>query len=97
MKTLKSLLQKKYLKKDQISKTSIDDKTVFFIFRKVIKTEYGRTGLEKFKAEHFSKKTLCVKTNSSAWAAELWTNRSVLIKKINYELNGDYINKIKIN
>lgn len=75
----------------------MDDQTVFFVLKKVIKEEYGKFGLEKMKPGYFSNKTLHIKTKSSAWASELWTNRNKLIKKINLELGGNYIEKMKMN
>jgi hypothetical protein len=97
MKTLGSLLHKKYRSNSPIKKTDIDDATVFFIFKKILQMEYGNAGSGKFTADYFSKKTLHIKAKNSAWAAELWTNRGKLIKKINLELGGVYIEKLKMN
>ena len=97
MKTLGSLLHKKYRSNLSNKKTDIDDKTIFFVFKKILQTEYGNVGSGKFSADYFSKKTLHIKTKNSAWAAELWINRGKLIKKINLELGGEYIERLRMN
>ena len=96
MKTLKTLLQKKSQRGAQRGAMRIDDKTIFFIFKKILQEEYGSVGLEKFKTDYFLNKSLHVKASSSAWAAELWINRNKLIKKINLELGGEYIERLKM-
>lgn len=96
MKSLGSLLQKKFSKKNKEKKLELDEKTAFFIFRKVIQKEFGVLGSEKFSPEHFAKKTIFIKSNSPAWSAELWMNKERIVSKINQELGEELIEKIKI-
>lgn len=96
MKSLGSLLQKKFSKKNKEKKLELDEKTAFFIFRKVIQKEFGSLGSEKFSPEHFAKKTIFIKSSSPAWSAELWMNKEKVILGINQELGADLIEKIKI-
>ena len=93
MKSLKNLLEKNFPGEKN---TRIDEKTIFFIFKEVIKKEFGEFGAEKFKADYFSGKTIFVKTQSSAWASELWANRERIIRKINEKTGSDLIEEIKI-
>jgi len=91
MKLLKNLLNRKNFNK----KTNLDKKTVFYIFEKVIKREYGKMGGENIKPSFYKKGKIFIKTQSSNWANEIWLNRQSLIKKINQELGSDEIKEIK--
>ena len=92
MKALGDILgQRKFQKKQ-----ALDDKTVFFVFKKVIGEEFGLLGKEKFTPDYFAKKTLFVKAQNSAWSAELWTNKARIMKKINEELGEDGVENIKM-
>lgn len=77
-------------------KAALDDKTVFFVFKKVIKEEFGEIGSQKFIPDYFAKKTLFVKAHNSAWSAELWTNKARIIKKINQELGEEAVENLKM-
>ncbi|MEK7598120.1 MAG: DUF721 domain-containing protein [Patescibacteria group bacterium] len=96
MKSLKNLLQKKLSGKGGLQKTSLDEKTIFFVFKKVIQKEFGSLGAENFRASYFSRKTIFIKTQSPAWASELWINKEIIIKKLNKELGEEAIEKIKV-
>jgi predicted nucleic acid-binding Zn ribbon protein len=75
----------------------IDEKTVLFIFSKVLTSEMGAIGRQKFKANKFINQTIIVTTESSAWAQELWLHREKIVQKINSELGQDSVARIKIN
>jgi predicted nucleic acid-binding Zn ribbon protein len=92
MKALGDILSGRRLQKKQI----LDDKTVFFVFKKVIEEEFGQIGKSKFTPDYFAKKILFIKAQNSAWSAELWTNKARIIKKINEELGEDGVENIKM-
>ena len=92
MKSLKSLLNKRENKKV----VHLTDKDVFFIFSKIIKEEFGNVGASKLKADYFKNKTIFIKYTSSAWAGELFSNRTGIIRKLNKELGNGTIKEIKI-
>ena len=92
MKALKSLL----INKKIVLPSDLDDKTVFYIFKKVIKEDFGVVGGGKFVPDYFAKKTLFIKVESSAWASELWMNKKRIIEKINKELGENVLEDIKI-
>lgn len=92
MKSLKDLLDKK----KTIGPLNLDDQTVFYVFRKVIKEEFGNVGIEKFQPDYFGNKILHIKSTSSAWASELWLNRNVIVKKMNEELGEGSVKMIKM-
>lgn len=92
MKRLGDLL----LKRKQLNKISLLDKDIFFIFRKVIKEEFGNIGVENFIPNYYKNNHIFIKTKSSAWANELFSNRNKIIRKINAELGEEIIKEIKL-
>ena len=76
--------------------TVLDEKTVFYIFKKVIKQEYGNKGEENLKPDFYKSGKLFIKTQGSSWASEIWINRQDIIKKMNQELNTEEIKEIKV-
>lgn len=91
MKSLGSLLRKR-----NIQPKTISNKDVFFVFSQVIKEEFGNIGSLKLKADFFKNKTLFIKSKSSAWGSELFTNREDIIHKMNERLGEDIIKEIKL-
>jgi len=75
---------------------SLDDKTVFYIFDKVIKEEFGNLGAGKFSADYFNNKKLFIKSTSSAWASELWLNKEKIRQKINRLIGEEAVKEIKL-
>lgn len=92
MKLLGNLLKKRKNK----AKISLTDKDVFYIFNQVIKEEFGNFGSAKLTADFFKNKTIFVKSISSAWGSELFSNRTEIIKKINDELGEDAVREIRL-
>jgi predicted nucleic acid-binding Zn ribbon protein len=90
MKLLGSLLNKR-----QTKKTSLTDKDVYYIFRKIIQEEFGAVGIEKLVPDYFDGKTIFVKSESSAWLSELWTNKGRIMRKINEEIGEEIVKNIK--
>ena len=95
MKSIKDILSKKSNRKTFAG--TIDEKTILFVFEKVIKDEMGAIGKEKLISRKVIQGTIFVKTGSSAWASELWLNRDKIIRCINEELGQEALRKIKIN
>ncbi|EKE11576.1 MAG: hypothetical protein ACD_15C00059G0014 [uncultured bacterium] len=92
MKLIKSYLSQKNV----FQVKNLDDKTIFFIFKKIIKEEFGNIGLANLRPEYYKDKTIFIKSNSSVWSSELWLNRDKIVRKINSEIGGKAIDKIKI-
>lgn len=74
----------------------LDDQTVFYVFRKVIKEEFGNVGIEKLIPDYYNNKTIFVKSDSSAWKAEIWLQRDRIVRKMNAELGEGSIERIKV-
>ena len=92
MKALKSLLNRKKI----AFPIALDDKTIFYVFQKVIREDFGNIGSSKFTPDYFSRKVLFVKSNSSAWGSELWMNRKKIIDRINKEIGENILDEIKL-
>jgi hypothetical protein len=90
-------LQKLLKKKRSVKRVPIlDEKTIFFVFRKIIQKKFGEIGKEKLIPDFFSKKTIFIKSQSPAWAAELWLNKAMIIREMNKDLGEGTLEKIKI-
>lgn len=86
-----------YLKnKDFTQQAVLDEKTVFYVFKKIIKNEYGNKGVEKLKPDFYKNGKLFVSSDSSSWANELWLGREEIKNKINHELKTDEIKEVKV-
>lgn len=92
MKALGDILSGRKIKKARV----LDDKTVFFVFKKVIEEEFGLIGKQKFAPDYFANKTLFIRAENSIWSSELWTNKARIIKKINQEIGENVVENIKM-
>ena len=92
MQSLKTFLAKKNIKR----KIVLDDKTVFYLFKKIIKEEFGNVGIEKLIPDYFAQDTLHIKSQSSAWSSELELQKAKIIRQINKEIGGEQIRNIKM-
>lgn len=96
MQLLKILLKdKSSIKNTELNSAQVDDKTVFFVFYKVIQEEFGSRGRENFKADYFANKKLFIKSKSSAWASQLWLEKERIARRINEELGGECVRELK--
>ena len=90
------LIRNYLAKKDIFQARTLDDQTIFYVFRKVIKEEFGVVGAEKLIPDYYNNKTIFVKSESSNWASEIWLNKDRIVRKMNAELGGGSIEKIKV-
>ena len=87
MKKIGSFLDKRKL----IRRTALDQESIFYIFKQIIKEEYGKQGAENIKPVFFTDKKIFVKATGSTWASEILTNKKHIIKKVNEQLGGEEI------
>lgn len=80
-----------------IKKANCDDKTIFFIFSKIIQKEYGRRGICEFTPHLYRFNIVYINAKRSSWAHELYTNRENIIKKINDELGSEVVKGLKVD
>lgn len=92
MRSLKSILDRKKIG----GQSELDEKTVFFVFGKVIEGCFGSIGKSRIIAEHFSKGVIFARGESPIWGNELWLNRKTIMRKMNAELGEGSIKEIRL-
>ncbi len=92
MKAIKNFLQRK-----KFGSVELDEKTIFFIFSKVVEKEYGRVGKRSWQPSFYKNGKIFIKAANSNWASELWLCREDLKNKVNEELGKDEIKEIKLS
>jgi hypothetical protein len=85
-----------FLGKNKKLAKALDDKSIFFIFRKIIKSEYGAKGEQGLFPEFYKKGKLFLRAKNSNWANEIWSNRQDVLKKINNEIGTEEVQEIKV-
>lgn len=93
MRNLKDILSEK---KAQKSTGAADEKTIFFIFKKVAVELYGTRGLESIIPVFYKEKKLYIQPRSSLWANEVLLEKKKLIQKMNELLEGEVITDIRL-
>lgn len=96
MKSIRSLLSKKMGGARVPRKATLNDKDIFYVFKKVIQEEFGNVGAANLKPDYFSKNILHIKSESSAWASELWLNKNLILRKLKKKLGEDVVKEIKL-
>ncbi len=94
MKDLQSLLNKRFL--DKKKSKYIDDKTIFHIFSKIIKEEYGNQGVKNIIPEYYNKNIIFITFKQSLWAQEIWLNKQKIISKVNDNIGNKILYDIKV-
>jgi hypothetical protein len=69
----------------------LDEKTIFFVFKKAFKELYGPKGEESVETLRVYEKKLYVKPKTSLWANEVLLQKDVLVQKTNEILEGEYL------
>ena len=77
-------------------KITLTEKDIFYVFKKIIQEEFGNIGAAKLKPDYFGKNILFIKSESSAWASELWLNKNLIMRKLKKELGGEAVKEIKL-
>lgn len=97
MRTLKDLLPKSKKNPHPTGLAeNLDEKTIFFIAKKVLVMEYGVRGGENIIPTLYKDKKLFLSSRSSLWGNEIWLERKSLREKMNILLGGEAIVEIKL-
>jgi hypothetical protein len=97
MRTLRDLLPKKeYATPSSQSRGTLDEKTVFYVAKKIFGEEYGVKGSENIIPLSYKEKKLFLSTRSSLWSNEVWLEREGLKEKINNRLGEEAVREVKI-
>ncbi len=76
--------------------TPLDDKTVFFIFRKMIREEYGTRGAAELEPVAFADGILSIKANNPLYSSELWVRRETIRERMNVSLEQDAVRELRL-
>jgi len=79
---------------DDVQNT-VDDKTVFYIFSRIIAEEYGKKGEKAIIPSFYRNRIIFVRFSESLWAQEVWTNRQYLIRRLNERVGQKVVVNIK--
>lgn len=74
----------------------IDDKTVFFLFRKLIREEYGTRGIVELEPVAFADGVLSIKANNPLYSSELWIRRETILEKMNAALEQEAVQELRL-
>jgi len=96
MRNIKDLFQDKKRSEEEVVSITPDEKSIFFLFRKVFGELYGVKGNENITPVQVQGKKLFLKPRTSLWANEALLQRQLLIGKINTTLGEEYLEDIII-
>lgn len=96
MRTLKDFLPKKRYTTTSGRIVQLDEKTIFYIARRVLSEEYGLRGGENIVPTLYKDKKLFLSSQSSLWGNEVWLERERLREKMNTLLGSEGIVEIKL-
>lgn len=74
----------------------IDEKTVFYICKRVLIEEYGARGGENIIPSFYKEKKLFLSPRSSLWSSEIWLARSRIQERINAMLGCEAVVEVKV-
>jgi hypothetical protein len=74
----------------------MDDKTIFFLFRKIIREEYGLRGESELEPVIFEEGVLSVKANNPLYSSELWIRRETILARMNTALEQESIKELRL-
>ena len=90
MQSLSSLLSGARRKKQ----ISLDEKTIFFLFERIVRERYGSRGVWEITPKRYHKKKLFLVVKSSLWAQEVWRERKKMCRLINQKAGEDVLQEI---
>lgn len=94
METLRRILEAKLSEKPK--KPTIDEKTIQFLFAKIIQAEYGAQGKSNVLVLSFQKGILTLGVYKSLWQAEITLIREDLQERLNTEIGSNLVKDIRI-
>lgn len=74
----------------------VDEKTIFYLFEKVIRAEYGERGRQQIHPQAFSEGELILLVASPLWANELSIQEQVLLERLNTMIGSEEVTTLTI-
>lgn len=75
---------------------SLDAKTVFFLFTRIVREYYGKRGGMAIHPLKYEQPILFIKVASPLWANELLVHQAELCKRLNQEIGSEAVQSIRI-
>lgn len=92
MKAIGKFLEYKKIKR----KKDLDNESVFYILKTIIKVKYGEVGALSIQPSYYKAGVIFLKTSNSNWANEIWLNKKMLIDEINKKIGENEVKEIKL-
>lgn len=98
MRVLKDLLSQPTTqpKVPTLPKGEVDEKTIFFLFNRIIEEQYGKRGRSIIHPSRYQERVLTLRVMSPLWANELVLQETVLRKRLNKALDEEIVQMIRI-
>ncbi len=93
MRSLKDFIGKR---NNSVQAAPLDDKTVFFIFRKMIREDYGARGSAELEPVIFADGILSIKANNPLYSSELWVHRETIRERMNTALEQNAVLELRL-
>jgi Dna[CI] antecedent, DciA len=94
MRNIGDLFQEKKKLVAKKTEPSLDEKTIFFVFKRAFRELYGPKGEESVEPLRVYEKKLYIKPKTSLWANEILLHKEKLVQKTNETLEGEYLSDI---
>jgi|SRR3989344_451291 len=94
MKKIATLLAKK--KATHPPAGYVDEKTIFYVFRDIIRAEFGERGTRRFIPTYFKGHILIVTAKDHVWGSELWVHREQVIESMNARIGRRVVTTLKV-
>ncbi|OGI22090.1 MAG: hypothetical protein A2808_03640 [Candidatus Moranbacteria bacterium RIFCSPHIGHO2_01_FULL_55_24] len=96
MRNLRDLLSSRKSTEETALSKPLDEKTIFFICKKILQEEYGSRGSENIEAVTYKEKKLSLRARNSLWRNEAALQKEHLKNRINTLLAQEAVEEIKI-
>lgn len=92
MRNLKDIFEDKKIQQNKsVHQQQFDEKTIFFVFKKVFRELYGIKGEENIEPVQVFQQKLFLKPRTSLWANEVLLQKRTILQKINEVLQDEYL------
>ncbi|TXG77163.1 DUF721 domain-containing protein [Candidatus Dojkabacteria bacterium] len=98
MKHLFQIQQEKKSSQPSVNHESgvMDEKTIFFLFERIVGEYYGQRGRKVIHPMKYQEKILTVKVASPLWANELLIQEQALCERLNQEVGREVLQGVRV-
>jgi hypothetical protein len=96
MKSLQHILQKKAQAYEPAMPRDCDEKTIRFLFEKIVTGEYGSQGRAALSEVNYKNETLYLRVSKSVWETEFSLRKKLFLEELNSLIGRDCVKKIVV-